>query len=176
VPGSRVPVIVEATAHAPVDVVFDAVMPIDLTTIFTGKGVLPAVTGVRDQTGRWDTAGRSRVVELSDGSEAPERLTRVDRPDGFSYLVGPFTGRLRRVVRDVEGDWCFWGDETTGSTRIRWTYAFAPRRGATPLVRWLLAPVWRRYAEQTLGRAVRAAEARAGASDPVSRSAGPAAS
>ncbi|HEU4658875.1 MAG TPA: SRPBCC family protein [Capillimicrobium sp.] len=156
----RVPVTVEATARAPVETTFDAIVPIDLAAIFTGYGPLPAVTGVREQTGPWTRAGERRVVQLADGSEAPELLTRVDRPDGFAYVVGPFSGRLAWLVRDVHGDWCFWGDEAAGTTRIRWTYAFAPRGSlARAVVRVVLAPLWRRYAEQALGRAVRAAEA-----------------
>jgi hypothetical protein len=36
---------------------FKHIVPIDLTSIFTGYGPLPAVTGTRNQVGGWDTVG-----------------------------------------------------------------------------------------------------------------------
>lgn len=160
-PERRVPVTVEAVAAAPPGVSFDTIMPIDLSSIFERSGPLPGVVGVRGQTGAWTEAGQTRTVLLSDGSEAREQLTRVDRPERFAYVVGGFTGPLRHLVADVEGEWSFYGDEADGETTVRWTYAFRPRRFASPLVRFVLAPVWRRYAAATLDRAVRAVERRA---------------
>jgi hypothetical protein len=49
---------------------FEYNVPIDLTSIFTGYGPLPAVTGTKNQTGAWDGAGQTRTVLLSDGSSA----------------------------------------------------------------------------------------------------------
>jgi hypothetical protein len=153
-----VAVSVVTTARAPLDVTFDTIVPIDLTRIFRGyAGVLPAVVGVRDQSGLWDTAGATRVVLLGDGSEAPERLTAVTPHSGFAYVVGPFTGVLGRVVDHAVGEWRF-ADDGAGGTRIAWTYTFVPRPGRTALVR-LIAPVWRRYAARALALAAAAAEA-----------------
>ena len=148
---------VYARAAAPIRRVYDVVVPIDLTTIFTGYGPLPAVVGVRDQSGPWDRPGQSRVVELADGSEAPERLTALDPPHGFAYRVGPFTSSLRLLVDDAEGGWEF-SPIGADATDVRWTYAFAPRRFTRPLVRFVVAPLWRRYAERALAAAVGQAE------------------
>lgn len=147
-----VPVTVTATAKVPPQRCFEAIVPIDLTQMMQGYGPLPAVTGVRDQVGPWDAPGSTRVVELADGNEAPERIVAVSVPEAFHYRVGPFTGPLSRVVADVDGSFLF--DATPdGGTRISWTYAFRPLPGRRLLV-LALAPLWRRYATQSLGRAV----------------------
>ncbi|HEY8582518.1 MAG TPA: SRPBCC family protein [Capillimicrobium sp.] len=168
----RVPVTVEAVARAPIALTFDTIMPIDLASIFERRGVLPGVTGVRGQTGPWASAGQRRTVLLSDGGEMTEALTAVDRPDRFAYDLTPARGPLKALVADIRGEWEFFGDEADGQTTVRWTYAFAPRSAATaPLVRHVLARLWRPYAAAVLDRAVRAAEQRA-----ATGAAGPAAS
>jgi hypothetical protein len=151
-----VSVTVTATTRADVERAFDAIAPIDLSRIFTGFGPLPAVRGVRDQTGDWDHVGATRVVELSDGSEARERITAYVRPHHFAYRVGPFTGSFGRVVRAADGTW--WFSEAEGGTEIRWTYAFLPARFAAPAVRLAVAPLWRAYARRALALAVGVAE------------------
>ena len=151
-----VPVTVTATARAGLERAFDAIAPIDLSLIFTGFGPLPAVRGVREQTGEWNHVGAARIVELSDGSEAREEITAFERPDHFAYRVGPFTGPFRRLVRAADGAW--WFSEGGSGTEIRWTYAFLPARFATPAVRLVVAPLWRAYARRVLALAVRAAE------------------
>ncbi|WP_051471106.1 SRPBCC family protein [Patulibacter minatonensis] len=152
-----VPVTVTATAKVPPQRCFDAIIPIDLTAMMQGYGPLPAVSGVRDQVGPWDTPGSTRVVELADGNETPERIVAVAQPEAFHYRVGPFTGPLGRLVAHVDGSFLF--DATAdGGTVVSWTYAFRPRRGGSLPVRGL-APLWRRYATQSLQRAVAIAEA-----------------
>ena len=79
--------------------VFNHIAPIDLTTIFTGYGLLPAVVGVRDQTGAWDAAGQTRTVTLSDGSSAQESLTKYESPDSFGYNRRRLHGRPRLARR-----------------------------------------------------------------------------
>jgi hypothetical protein len=155
---ARIAVTVGGVTGAAPSVAFDVIVPIDLSTIFLASAVMPGVGGVRDQTGPWDHAGATRVVQLTDGSEAPEQLTAVDRPHGFSYRVGPFTGLLRLLVSHADGAWEF-RPGADGMTAIQWTYAFAPLPGRAGLVRLMLAPLWRRYAERALGLAVRAADA-----------------
>ncbi len=81
---------VTARTSASPETAFDTIAPVDLAAVFYRFMLVPGVRGVRDQSGVWDTAGRTRVVLLSDGSEVPERLTMVDRPRAFSYRVGPF--------------------------------------------------------------------------------------
>ena len=61
----------------PCDKAFSHIVPIDLANIFTGFRSLPAVKGMRDQTGTWDAASQSRTVLLSDGSSAQRPLQRT---------------------------------------------------------------------------------------------------
>ena len=59
---------------------------------------MPAVVGTREQTGAWDHVRASRIVELSDGSQAHEQLMAYEPPRHFAYRLDGFTG-LRLVRR-----------------------------------------------------------------------------
>jgi hypothetical protein len=155
--GQSVDVTVTASTVADPETVFDVIAPIDLASIFERFFVIPGVRGVRDQSGPWDTAGRTRVVLLEDGSEVTEQLTVVDRPAGFGYRLGPFARPLGLLVAHAEGDWEFAARE--GGTSIRWTYRFSARPGRRVVVAALLAPLWRGYARRALDRCVAAADA-----------------
>ncbi len=85
--------------------VFEYTVPVDLTSIFTGYGPLPAVTGTESQTGHWDGENQTRTVILSDGSSAREMLTKYDYPTYFSYTVSEFTGFLGILVASATGEW-----------------------------------------------------------------------
>src|SRR5438874_502805 len=86
---------------------FKHIVPIDLTSIFTGYGPLPAVTETRDQTGSWDAEGRTRTVVFSDGSSAQESLTGYEYPNHFTYRIRGFTGVLRFFTSEARGEWWF---------------------------------------------------------------------
>ena len=155
-----VDVSVTARAAAPVEVAFDTIAPIDLASIFDRWLLIPGVRGVRDQSGPWDAPGRTRTIQLSDGSEAPEQLTAVDRPRSFAYRVGPFPRPLGLLAASAEGDWSF-TPSPGGGSEIRWTYRFIAQPGRRAVVQALIAPMWRGYARRALDRAVAAADAAA---------------
>jgi hypothetical protein len=155
-----VDVTVTGRTAASAEVAFDTIAPIDLASIFERWLLIPGVRGVRDQSGPWDAAGRTRTVQLTDGSEAPERLTGVDRPRAFSYRVGPFPRPLGLLASSADGDWSFTPAQG-GGTDIRWTYRFTAGPGRRTLVRALIAPMWRGYSRRGLERAVAAADAAA---------------
>jgi hypothetical protein len=147
----------EIDVAAPPPAVFAHIVPIELASIFTGYGPLPAVVGTRDQTGPWDTAGRSRTVLLADGSTARERLTRVDPPACFSYLVEDFSGAFRFLVASAHGQW--WFAAKGAGTHIKWTYEFQPRSRLSAPAVWLIAAgPWRRYMDRALRSARRQIE------------------
>ncbi len=123
----------------------------DLPAVYTGYGPLPAVTGVRDQAGPWDTPGRTRTLELADGSTLEEEL-RTYGPGGFGYLVHSPSGPLRHLVHDAEVRWEL-EPAGPGATAVAFTYAFRPRALRRPLVVAVLAPLWRRYAVRAIARA-----------------------
>jgi hypothetical protein len=148
-----VPVTVRVATDVAPKLAFEAAAPIDLTKIFTGFGPLPAVVGIRDQTGPWDHVGVSRRPVLSDGTASFERITEYEPHSRFSYDVS-FTNILDRLVTGAHGSWTF-EPTADGGTVINWTYAFRPRRLRGALVRLLIAPVWRLYMRRALDATVR---------------------
>jgi hypothetical protein len=131
--------------------VFQHIVPIDLTSIFTGYGPLPAVTGTRNQTGAWDAAGQTRTVILSDGSSANELLTQYDYPRYFSYTVSGFTGVLRFLTTSANGEWWFEHNSVSDATHVKWRYAFNPCSRLSAPILWFVAHVlWRGYMRQAL--------------------------
>jgi len=131
--------------------VFDYILPIDLTSIFTGYGPLPAVNGVQNQTGAWDAAGQTRTISLSDGSSARERITKYKHPRYFSYTVSDFSGVLRFLTISANGEWWFERNPSSGITHIKWTYTFNSRSFFTAPILWFITHfLWRGYMQKAL--------------------------
>ena len=149
-----VPVTVQTTTTATVEQTFAVAAPIDLTLIFKRLGPLPAVVGIRDQTGPWTRVGVSRKPQLSDGTAAFEQITVYFPPSYFEYEVSRFTNLLRFLVTGARGDWKFTPTAGGGST-ITWTYAFRPLRFRGAAVRLLIVPLWRRYMQRAMDSTVR---------------------
>ena len=151
-----VPVTVQARVAARPEQAFAAVVPIDLSSIFTGWGPFPGVRQTVDQTGAWDAPGQTRRPLLTDRSTAREVLTEYTPPHSFAYEITGFTNILRVLVDGVRGEWTFTPDGS--GTLIRWCYEFKARPGATRLVRTAIAAPWRLYMRQALHLATRVAE------------------
>jgi hypothetical protein len=131
--------------------VFQHIVPIDLTSIFTGYGPLPAVTETRNQTGAWDAAGQTRTVILSDGSSANELLTQYDYPHYFSYTVNGFTGVLRFLTSSANGEWWFEHNSASNITHVTWRYTFNMRSLLSAPILWFVTHVlWRGYMRKSL--------------------------
>jgi hypothetical protein len=129
---------------------FEYIVPIDLTSIFTGYGPLPSVNGVKDQTGAWDAAGQTRTVLLSDGSSAQEALTSYDHPNYFGYTVSGFTGSLGLLAHSANGAWWF-SNAPTGGTLIKWSYKFNAKSAlAWPILGFIAYVLWRGYMRKAL--------------------------
>jgi hypothetical protein len=145
---------VDTSVRADLDRVFAHIVPIDLTSIFTGYGPLPAVIGTRDQSGSWDAPGQTRTVLLSDGSTARERLNRYRAPIHFSYTVSHFTGILRHIAESADGEWWF-TEVTPGRITIKWRYALNGKSILGLPILWLIAKiVWRGYMRKVLDQCV----------------------
>jgi len=151
-----VPVTVQARTGVRPAAAFTIVVPIDLSLVFRRWGPFPGVRGARNQTGAWDHVGASRNPQLTDGSTATEMLTEYDQARSFAYELTGFTNVLGRLVLGVRGEWTFTPDER--GALIRWTYEFKPRAGCYPMVRFGLAPLWRRYMHSALARTVAVVE------------------
>lgn len=146
---------VRATVKVSPEQAFGHIVPIDLSTIFTGHGPLPAVSGTCKQTGPWDAAGQTRTVLLSDGSSAQEALTAYRYPSHFAYTVNGFTGILRLLATEARGEWWFEPEPATQGTAIRWRYEFVSRKTwLEPLVCGLTQWLWRGYMRRALGLSV----------------------
>lgn len=150
----------EVEGRIPVDIetVFDVFAPIDLTTIMTGYGPLPACAGIEDQDGAWDGIGQSRIIRLADGGGMLETLTAFQRPTHFAYTINELTNVLRFLVKDFHGAW-FFEDETptdgaAPSTHARWRYEFVPHSVLTWPLSWVIVKFfWRPYMAQALALA-----------------------
>jgi hypothetical protein len=118
---------------------FCHIVPIDLTSIFRGYGLLPAVIRIAAQTGNWDTIGQTRIVHLSDGSYAQERLTQYHQPRYFAYVVSDFSGALGFLVASATGEWWFESDDASvDRTLIRWNYTFMPKSWFAVPILWIV--------------------------------------
>lgn len=143
--------IVEAVIAAPQTMTFEHIVPVDLASIFTGYGPLPAVAGTWDQEGEWDAIGQNRTVIMSDGSSAQELLTGYDPPRYFSYNVRNFTGALGAVVSSANGEWWFDSMAPSNATHIKWTYGFNARSSfSSPIVWFITKFLWKGYMKKAL--------------------------
>ncbi len=130
--------------------VFEYTVPIDLASIFTGYGPLPAVISTENQTGDWNGENQTRTVVLSDGSSAREKLIRYDHPNYFSYTVGAFTGFLGIVAASANGEWWF-DSASSGKTHIKWRYTFHARAfWSVPVLYLMTRLAWRGYMRKAL--------------------------
>lgn len=133
------------------DVVFKYIVPIDLASIFSGYGPLPAVSGTKNQTGAWDAAGQTRTVIFSDGNSAKEMMTKYEYPRYFSYTVSNFTGAIGVFAKSANGEWWFDTNPSTGTTIVKWRYAFNARSVFTAPVVWMITKtLWHGYMNKAL--------------------------
>jgi hypothetical protein len=133
------------------EVAFKHIVPIDITSIFTGYGLLPAVTGTRGQSGEWNAEGCSRTVIFSDGSSARESLTGYEYPKRFTYRINGFTGVLRFFTSEARGEWTFERVPGSNATKVRWSYEFVSRaKFLEPLVCLFVQKLWHGYLRQAL--------------------------
>ena len=77
-----------------------------------------------------------------------ERLTRVDRPSTFGYVISEIKGPLKALVSTVDGEWAF---STAGTgTRITWSWTLHPTSSVSRFALPVLGRLWRGYARQAL--------------------------
>ena len=152
-------IVAEVKGQIPADLetVFDVLVPIDVTSILCGRGLLPAVTAIEDQSGDWDGVGQSRIIRLSDGSGMLETLTSFDRPHSFTYLISEIGSVLRLLVSTMHGSWQFEDGGAVGETPIThatWRYEFESRSILTRPLAWIIVKFfWRPYMAESLERA-----------------------
>lgn len=134
---------VEAVADATPKQAWAISGPLDPTRFYPRSGLLPAVVGVKDQSGPWDTVGRTRTLVLSDGGHVVETITDADSPTYFAYELSDFQKLFGMLVSRARAEWRF--DRDAAGTVVQWTYTFFPKPGAGLLVGLIVSLLWRRY-------------------------------
>ena len=122
--------------------------PVDPTKFYPKFGVLPAVVEVRDQTGSWDTIGRTRKLVLSDGGHVIETITDTDSPTYFAYELSDFQKLFGMLVRGARAEWRF--ERVEAGTRINWTYTFFGKPGRGWIVALIIKLAWGPYMKRVL--------------------------
>ena len=120
--------------NSSIDKVFNYVLPINLTHIFRGSMIIPAIINTSIKEG-WDHAGLVRTLYFKGGSTSRESLLTMSAPKSFSYKNDRFTSPLfRSLIESLEGEWSF-TDLGNEQTKIEWTYRAIPKNsGASVLI------------------------------------------
>ena len=122
--------------------------PLDPSRFYPKYGPLPAVVGVRDQSGSWDTVGRHRTLMLSDGGHVIETITDAASPTYFAYELSDFQKLFGALVTGARAEWRF--EREAGGTCIRWTYTFFGKPGRAWIVKLIVKLWWAPYMRRVL--------------------------
>ncbi len=142
------------TVPVPVDVAYEAVLPMPLPRIFSRRfAALPPIKEVRDQEGVWGTVGQSRTIVLADRGTMRETLTSVTPGRSFGYDIEPLSGPLKPLVSGAAGTWTF--APAGDGVEVSWQWVVRPTWiGGVAMP--LLARMWQGYARQALEEIERA--------------------
>jgi len=135
---------------------FEISGPVDPAVFYPKSGPLPAVIGVRDQSGTWDTVGRTRRVMLSDGGHVIETITDADSPGYFAYELSDFQKLFGALVTGARAEWRF--ERVAEGTRISWTYTFFGKPGRRWIVTLIVRLLWGPYMKRVLPPILREVE------------------
>ena len=135
---------------------FDIASSVDPTKVYPKYGPLPAVVGVREATGSWDTVGRTRTLLLSDGGSVVETITDAASPTYFAYELSDFRKLFGKLVKGARAEWRF--EPVAGGTRVRWTYTFFPLPRAGWVVGAIVFVFWAQYMKRVLPAILREVE------------------
>lgn len=137
-----------ATVDAPPSRVFPRLLEHDPVWFYPRWLLLPGVVEVQEQSGRWETPGRTRRLVLSDGGTVVETIREVGAPAVFVYELSDFTGFFGLLVAAGRSEWRLTARDA--GTAIHWTYAFTARRGRGALVRAIVRRAWGPYMRRVL--------------------------
>ena len=143
---------VELIARATPEQAYKISGPIDPALYYPRFGPLPAVTGVVDQSGSWDTVGRTRRLLLSDGGHVIETITDTECPTLFAYELSDFQKLFGSLVAGARAEWRF--ERVAGGARVHWTYTFSGRPGCGWIVFLIVRLLWAPYMRRVLPKIV----------------------
>jgi len=158
--GSAVAVTVRGAVRVPPDLAFERARATDPATVFTGRGVLPAVVASAEGSGGWSRVGATRELTFSDGGTAHEELTAYQAASRYAYDVTQFTDVVRLVLSGMRCEWRF-TEAAAGTAAVEWEVALHPLPHRHGLVRQLFAPLWHRYMDDVMDRTVARIDGRA---------------
>lgn len=138
----------DATTVATPKVAYEIVVAADPPQFYPKYGPLPAVVQVRDQSGSWDTVGRTRRLMLSDGGHVIETITDAASPNLFAYELSDFQKLFGFLVSGARAEWRF--ERVESGTSIRWTYTFFGKPGRAWIVKLIVALWWAPYMAKVL--------------------------
>lgn len=120
---------------------YDVTVAEDVITRFLkGGDGAPGVIGYDILKGDWSHPGSARVVKFDDGLEAREEVVALIRPNYFAYQLSDFTGPVGDIVDFAFAEFVF---TPIGSrAKVRWTYAFRPKKGQLEAVQAFIADGW----------------------------------
>lgn len=150
------PLVVEQSRVIPavIEAAFDRTLSVSLPALMSRwYGPIPPIKAVREQTGSWDTAGRSRLLVLAGGGSARELLTSVKRPRSFGYTLSEIKGPLALLVSSVDGEWAFTAPAgASAGTTVTWRWSIHPRSPLTAPLLPVFARLWKGNARRVLER------------------------
>jgi hypothetical protein len=128
-------------------------LDLDVSIVFTGRGLLPSIVTVANGPFGWTEPGAIRTLTFSDGGTAVERLTAYEPGVRYAYDLTGFTNLLRFLVSGAHIEWRYRpaGD---GGTTIDREFTFHPLPGRAGIVRVLVARPWKHYMDDILRRVV----------------------
>lgn len=122
--------------------------PLDPTQFYPRFGPLPAVVDVRDQSGEWNTVGRTRTLLLSDGGHVVETITDTEVSTLFGYELAEFQKLFGTLVSGARAEWRF--EPRSSGSIIRWKYTFFARPARGWIVQLIVRLWWARYMRRVL--------------------------
>jgi hypothetical protein len=130
----------------------------ELDSVLRDEAGLPGVTRTSGTTGRWDVAGSTRIVHLSDGTTCRETVKTATASDYFSYRLTEFSSRMvGMLVREATGQWWFTDDGS--GTHAKWTYTAESRSiFGVPILIPVIKILWHRYMTSAMKRVKTRAE------------------
>lgn len=140
------------------EVLYDRLVNDGLTETNTKWFVFPGVTGTEGQQGAWgDEVGKTRYVNLTDGTRVTERMSELERGRIFAYHMTSFTNVFGKLSYGVYGAWTF--KPADGGTLAEWSWIF-PARGPVRhlIVKYVVKPLRQHYTEQAAARMIRVCE------------------
>ncbi len=148
-PSSLVAVTVEEVFEVPQSTVDAWFVDKPIESVLTGTDTIPAVLGTVPLSNGWGSPGDRRRVELEDDSTALEQVLANEMPGRFHYVVWNYTSDAARYVDYGVGEFRFVAEGET--TRVKWTYAFKPKKRlfAGPLRRFVEGD-YRTFMEESL--------------------------